>query len=143
MNYIIYKPYIIFWSLIPIMLIYGFSFDEETLDINIHDTYFVISIAHLFNFLSLLFFGIGLTYYAIHKLNKKRQPLLTYIHLIGTLGGILILALLPLLFTSESDWETKETLFITQLILFLIILTVQPILLLHLMISIFRKTVKN
>ncbi len=139
MNYIIHKPYIIFWSLIPILWIYGFSFDDETLDVNIHDTYFVISIFHFLNFLCFLFFGMGLTYYAIHKLNKKRRLLLTYIHIIGTLGGILVITLLPLLFTSESDWETKETLFLVQLILFLIILTVQPILFLHLVLSIFKK----
>ncbi|WP_378182987.1 hypothetical protein [Aquimarina sp. SS2-1] len=150
MKYIIHKPYIIFWSLIPILLIYGFSFGEKTMDINVHDTYFVISITHVFNLISLFFVVIGLVYYTINKLNTKRRPLLTIIHLLGTLGGIFILLLLPLLFPSESDWYSeefkngaiKENLLITQLVIFTIILIVQPLLLFHLMISFFNKISK-
>ncbi|WP_299255271.1 hypothetical protein [uncultured Aquimarina sp.] len=125
--------------MIPILLIYGFSFGGETLDINVHDTYYVTPWFYIFQFLSIIFFGIGLTYYAILKLNKKRNSLLTQIHLIGTLGGILVFTLLPIFFNTESDWKIKETLFITQLILFLIILILQPLLFLHLVNSIFKK----
>ncbi|MBW1294255.1 hypothetical protein GBO31_01950 [Aquimarina litoralis] len=140
MKYIIVqKPYIIFWILTSLMLIYGFSFQEYTLDINIHDTYFVISWFHIFFFLSLSFLAIGLIYFAIHKLNKIKNSTLTYIHVVCTIGGLLVLTLLPYLFDSENNWKNMEKQFISQLIFLLIALIVQPILFVHLIISIFNK----
>ncbi len=139
LKHITNKPYISFWVLSLFMLIYGFYFQNDTLDINVHDTYYVISWFHVFLLMSLLFLGIGLTYFTIHKLNKTKNLILTYIHIIGTIGGLLLFTLVPYIFSSESKWSYNDNLIITQLILLSLVMLVQPILFIHLMISIFKK----
>lgn len=139
LKHITSKPYISFWVLSLFMTIYGFYFQNDTLDINVHDTYYVISWFHIFLLMSLLFLGIGLTYFTIHKLNKTKNLILTYIHIIGTIGGLLLFTLVPYIFSSESKWSYNDNLIITQLILLSLVMLVQPILFIHLMISIFKK----
>ena len=55
MNWLTEKPFISFLILIPIIMIIGFLNRKETLDINFHDTYYVINNLHLAIILS--FFG--------------------------------------------------------------------------------------
>ncbi|WP_299189237.1 hypothetical protein [uncultured Aquimarina sp.] len=139
MKYITHKPYIIFWSLIPILLIYGFSFSKETLKINMYDTYFVIYWSHFFTFLSILFLGIGLLYFTIHKLNKKRRSLLSNIHVISTITATLVFIFTPLLSISKSTEKIEEAALIVRLISLVTIIVAQPILFLYLIISVFQK----
>lgn len=139
LKHIINKPYISFWVLSLFMLIYGFYFQNNTLDINVHDTYYVISWFHVFLLISLIFLVIGLVYFTIHKLNKTKNSILTYIHIIGTIGGLLLFTLVPYIFSSESKWSYNDNLIITQLILLALIILVQPILFVHLIISIFKR----
>lgn len=55
MNWLSEKPFIPFLILIPIIMIIGFINRKETLDINVHDTYYVINNLHLAIILSVFF----------------------------------------------------------------------------------------
>lgn len=62
MKTIIHKPYIIFWAVIPIMIIYGLFLGDKMLDINIHDTYYGISKASIWHIISHIFAIYGILY---------------------------------------------------------------------------------
>lgn len=80
-------PHIVFWILIPITLLIGFLKPDKTLDINIHDTYFVIGLISLAVIISIIFGILGLGYWVIIKLNGRLVNWLTIIHLIITIIG--------------------------------------------------------
>ncbi|HEA80925.1 MAG TPA: hypothetical protein ENI01_10740 [Maribacter sp.] len=90
------------WILIPVILLIGFLAPNETLDINIHDTYYVISLIHLAELVSILFGITGLGYWIILKLNRKLINVLTLSHAIITIGGSAILLLTPTFFSHYS-----------------------------------------
>lgn len=67
MKYIQAKPYILFLALLAVLLSFGFYRGDEALDINIHDTYFVISWKHLMILISLIFGILALIYFLLVK----------------------------------------------------------------------------
>ena len=58
-------PHIVFWILIPIILLTGFLKPDKTLDINIHDTYYVLGLINLAVLISIIFAIIGFGYWVI------------------------------------------------------------------------------
>ena len=77
--------------LILLIGMYGFNYPNSGLDINIHDTYFVVSNYHCTIILFTVYFLSGLLYYFFEKLPKKRliKPL-TIIHSIILIGSFII-----------------------------------------------------
>lgn len=71
MNRLIEKPHQIFFSEIPIVLLIGYIKKDAALDINVHDTYYVIAYSHLAILISILFGIIGFGYWIIIKANRK------------------------------------------------------------------------
>lgn len=84
------KPHLIFWSIIPLLLFQSFYQDNQTLDINIHDTYFVFSQPQLLVLISLFFGLTGFIYWILENFNFKTLILLNALHLIFTVGIVLI-----------------------------------------------------
>lgn len=62
MNKLIEKPHLIFLLAVPITMTIGMLRGDEVLDINVHDTYFVIAHLHLTILMSILFGIIGMGY---------------------------------------------------------------------------------
>ena len=82
MKNIINKPHLFFWGLIPLFLVLGLIKPDEVIDVNIHDTYFVLLNFHLVIFLSLLLFLIGFGYWFVLKLDKCLLRVLTILHIV-------------------------------------------------------------
>ncbi len=92
MKIITRKTYLIFWSIALVLFLpYIFDIDlDSTLDINIHDTYFVIQHFYIGLFY-LIFFGIsGLIYWLLEILKRKRIDWLTITHSLITVISIII-----------------------------------------------------
>ena len=90
----------LFWGLALFTLIYGvyvhINLADSALDINIHDTMFVISTAYILAFQSGVFFMFGLAYYLIYN-KDKFNPLdsLSVLHILLTLIGLSVLFFMP------------------------------------------------
>ena len=107
------KPHLIFLLSIPIIILFGILHRNEMLDINVHDTYFVISQIDFTILISILFGIIGLGYWIMLKANRKLSKLLNLIHITLTFGGILLIWILSQLFREsimEYDFNNYLTL---------------------------------
>ena len=84
------KPHLLFWSIIPLLLFQSFCQDNQTLDVNIHDTYYVFSQQQLLVLLSLFFGLTGIIYWLLRNFHFKTLFFLNVLHLIFTIGIIAI-----------------------------------------------------
>jgi len=89
MKTFIKKPHIIFFTAIPILLLIGNLSCDAVMDINIHDTYVIITYMSLALLTSLLFGIIGAGYWLMYKTDITLLKRLTRIHIILTFGGAL------------------------------------------------------
>ena len=104
MNLISQKPHLIFLLSIPIIMLIGILSEDAVLDINVHDTYYIIAYLHLATLISILFGIIGFGYWFVLKANGKLSKWLSLIHITLTFGGILLIWILAQLFR-ESIME--------------------------------------
>lgn len=104
MKILINQPHLSFLGAIPILMMIGIFSKDATVDINVHDTYYVIANFHLATLISILFGIIGMGYWLMLKANRKLSKLLNLIHIIITFGGILLIFILSQLFR-ESIME--------------------------------------
>lgn len=86
------KPYLTSWLTIPILILFGLLFNRHTIDIQLYDTYFVIANLHFVLAASLLLLLIGLGYWLINRRGKAPNRVLTAIHLLLTVGVLLLFA---------------------------------------------------
>ncbi len=70
---LIKKTYVIFWSFVLVLLLLSFCQNDKTLDINIHDTYFVFSQQQILILISMLFGLTGLIYWTLERYRFKPQ----------------------------------------------------------------------
>lgn len=144
------KAYHIFWITAVIILligIAGINNPDSTLDINVHDTYFVIAHIHIAVVLSLLYFLMGLGYWFIQKVFKKQLiRYLTAIHIVILIGSFISYWLLMLyfkLFPKDmasplfDDYQLVNVLLVSQLLLIIFIAT--PLYIINLLIALFSK----
>lgn len=128
MKFLIDKPYLIFWLSIPIIILIGFLSGTEPLDINVHDTYFVIDHGFISILISLTFGIIGFGYWIMQKVNRKLSKWLNLIHIVLTIGGLLLIQILLQLFREPeteslmSDYDSNENLNIAMFIISLIVI---------------------
>ncbi|QCX39470.1 hypothetical protein FF125_13865 [Aureibaculum algae] len=96
MSKLIKKVPLLFWGLIPLILIYGFFNREEALDVNVYDSYFIFQLYFVLIPLCLYLYLVGLGYYLSYNSNKfKPLGFLTITHVILTVIGLLILFFVP------------------------------------------------
>ncbi|MGE8343735.1 MAG: hypothetical protein ACN6OI_22115 [Flavobacterium sp.] len=98
MNYIQNKPYFVFLGLIVVLLLYGFYKGNETIVLNIHATYFVISWKHLMILVSFFCGILALGYFGMLKLNFVLINWMTVSHVLISLIGLFIVFILPKFF---------------------------------------------
>jgi len=140
--------YYLFWLVAAIIAVIGIVHPDETLDINVHDTYFVISYLHAAFVLFVFYFLSGLGYWFVQKiLRKKLEKWLTIIHTVIVIGSFLLYWIVffynpgteinpdfPLLY----DFQSTNIVLVSEFLLTLFIAT--PIYIINLLIGIFRKS---
>ncbi|OHX63959.1 hypothetical protein [Flammeovirga pacifica] len=124
MNKLIKKPHLIFLLSIPIIMFIGILREESVLDINIHDTYFVIGYLPLSTLISMLFGIIGIGYWIMQKVNSQLSKWLYCTHVGLTFGGPLMVWVVTKFYRTEiMDYEfnINLTLIITLIVLVMIL----------------------
>ena len=134
MNNLVRNHYLLFWLLIPVILLIGF-FDDRALDISIHDSYYVFSKYHLSSFISMIFLVTGFGYWLMIKLEKRLSIWLIWIHSILTIGGLVLLFITPYFF-NDNSLSTLNALFVLT---GLVIIFAQLFYFLNIILAIFRK----
>lgn len=147
MEFIIKKPHLLFLSFIPIILFFSYIKPKESLDINIHDTYFVIKNSDLGIFLSFIYFVLALSYFLTKKHGISLQNWIIYSHsIVSILGLILIWFLKRQINNNPQNFkEIIKTIKINQYLTytcittFLLMLIVQVILFTEIILKIARR----
>lgn len=67
--------------------------DKNTIDINIHDTYFVIAKFHIWVLLTLFLGMLTCVYFILHKTHRKTNNILTFTHYLLTLVPLIVIPL--------------------------------------------------
>lgn len=108
MKELIQKPHLIFLFAIPIILFFGIVNWSTTVDINIHDTYYVIAYFHLSILISLLFGIIGIGYWRMLKTKRELSKWLNLIHITFTFGGLLLIQLFSFLIVELNELSKSD-----------------------------------
>lgn len=87
MSWIKEKPHLLFFVSFLALLLFSLFDKHSSVEINIHDTYFVITYAHICLFLSPIMLLIGLGYWLALFFKRKLNTILTLIHLSTTFIG--------------------------------------------------------
>ena len=109
---------------VPILLVVGLISRDLLLDINVHDTFYVISHRHLTLLFSVIFGVIGLGYWSVYKLKGRLTKWMTLTHIILTFGGILLTAITSFVlntFYSSTNLEDIDGMLTANLILWMLI----------------------
>jgi len=104
------KPYLFFWLLIPCIFLFGILNRDETVVINIQDTYFMLDTLMLVSLVSLFFGLIGFGYWIAIKANLKLSIWLNMTHILLTIGCLLIIWVLSLLVNEPKAHRIGEDL---------------------------------
>lgn len=150
MNWLTEKPFISFLILIPIIMIIGFLNRKETLDINVHDTYYVINNLLLAIILSIFLAIISLGYFLIKIFSIPLINWMTISHILITIFGMLIIYIL---FRIQLNFEVKsydiesilkysktiQRVNFTLFSVFIVVLLSQLVFLINFAVSIFKK----
>lgn len=103
--------YKLFLTTIPALLLFGFLQREDILDINIHDTYYIISYFHLAVALSLLFSLYALGNWFIRDKRNRILKWFQILHMAITFVGPTVVFCLSLLYKTEPmEYEFNNTL---------------------------------
>lgn len=143
---IITKPYLLFWGIIPVMLLLNVFNGTETIDVNVHDTYFVIEMGFIYYFVSVILGLIGFGYWVTQKANRKLSSWLNAIHIVITFGALIALLIIPYVFNSKSQSDFplydnlhKQNVAIT--IVVVLMLLAQVLYVFNLVMALFREKV--
>lgn len=122
MNKPIEKPHLIFLTAIPIVILMGVLSKDAVLDINIHDTYYIIEHLFIAILISILFGIMAFGYWIMQKTNRSLSKWLNAIHVIFTFGGMLLILILSQLFReSVMAYKFNENLTLVIYVIVLII----------------------
>lgn len=122
------EPHRIFLISAPIILLFGVWSSESVLDINVHDTYFVIAYLYLAIIFSIIFVIIGMGYWIMYKTKRKLSKWLNRIHIGLTFCGPLLMLILAQFYRKEiMEYEFNNNLTLIILLIFLLIVLGQII----------------
>ena len=143
MDSIINKPYKAIWY--SILFLFGLSIIgwNNTIDIQLHDTYFVIASIHIGILFSIYLGVIGIIYWLIRK--KKLVDWMTLIHVVITISTFALIIITGLIFQKiiEGDFETFRTVNQILFVVILIALLSQLIFITNLTFGLIRNKPKN
>jgi heme/copper-type cytochrome/quinol oxidase subunit 1 len=145
MRKIFEKPHLIFLILTPMLFLIGYFSPKNTFDINIYDTYYVVEHGLVPIAISLFFGIIGFGYWLIFKFKGKLSKLLTIVHILLTIGGLIVIRILLELYRepkAESflfDYNFNENLNMTMFIISIIILFGQIIYPINLVVGLIKR----
>lgn len=133
------KPQFFLWATAILILSIGLiSYDSQSvIDINVHDTYFVIQNFIITELIAGLLFLAGILYWIYQKANRTLNKLLTKAHLFLTIGGILAYPIVTTLL-SWNDENGYSILNWVLPILILLVLIAQIFFILNLIIGLFQ-----
>lgn len=134
------KPQIYLWATAILILVIAFiRYDSESvIDINVHDTYFVIHHLIITELIAGLLFIEGILYWIFQKANRKLNKMLTKVHLIVTIGGIMIYPIIISLLGWNNE-NSHEVLNIVWAMLILVILFAQILFILNLLTGLLKR----
>lgn len=102
MHKIISRPHLLFWLCIPLLILAGFIFRNDSFRINIFDTYYIFEKFISFIFLAVVFAILGAGYWLVQKMNRQLSVPLNVVHFLATIGGILLIVMLSMLFRNSA-----------------------------------------
>ena len=128
MQQLIEKPHLIFLLSIPIIILIGILCRDNVLDINVHDTYFVIAYFHFAILISIIFGIIGFGYWIMQKVDRKLSKWLNWTHIGLTFIGTFLVWILNRLYRPEiMDYKFNNNLSLIITLIVLIIIAGQLI----------------
>lgn len=137
-----FKTYYLLLITSLILIILGFLNGEETFDINVHDTYFVIANCHLYWLFSSLLFIIFIFYFLLDIAKIKLNKIISKIHIFGTIISITSLLFPYALFSNPKKFppfDSFEYINIVLTISFLIFLFLQLLFIINIFVSLIKK----
>ena len=139
------KTYHSFWIVSSIILIIGLYDMEGTLDINVHDIYFVIPHFDIAIILSIVYFIYGFGYWLVQeKLKKRLVRILTLLHSVFLIGSFIAywIAIYYSRVTTTNFplLDHYQTINITLVICTILCMIALPVYITNLAIGIFRRT---
>ena len=135
MQTITHQPYKIIWGIIPIIVILSLINLKGTIDIQLHDTYFVIAFIHLSFFLSAILIITGLLYWLVRR--KKLISWMTLAHVLSTI--LLFLSIIITGFVFEQFLTPNHNLLRPLIVLSLLVFIISySIFIINLTISLSR-----
>ena len=141
------KVHYYFWLVSLIILLIGLYDMNETFDINIYDTYYIIPHIYGAVILSIIYFVYGFGYWLIQeKLKKRLVKILTIIHSVILIGSFLtywIVLYYTRLFATNNFplFDNYQTINITLVICTILCLIALPIYIINLAIGVLRKQI--
>ena len=92
----VFKLHYILWAVAILAIVIGFNTREQTIDFNIHDTYYVIAKIQVYSSITLYFGFVGLVYWLFYHFRKKTFRLLDILYVVFMFLGISGLIVIPL-----------------------------------------------
>lgn len=143
MNQILNKPYKPIWITIPLILGLSIIGINSAIDIQMHDTYFVIASIHIGILFSIILGIIGFLYWLTRS--KRLVKWMTAIHVTSTIVTFVLIVLTGLIFKKviESDFGIFRTVNQIVLVITLIAILSQLIFATNLVVGLIRNQPEN
>ncbi|MGV3561065.1 hypothetical protein [Larkinella arboricola] len=93
MRSVLRKPYLICWLTLPVLVLIGLVFGQHIIDIHLYDTYYVVANEFFISAGSVLLLFLGIGYWLLKLKGKTPNGILTTIHLLLTIGVLLLFSL--------------------------------------------------
>jgi len=87
------RPHLISWLTMPVLILTGFLFSRHSVDIQLYNTYYVISNFHFTLVASELLFVFGMGYWLLSLTRKTPSRILSAIHLVPSIFVLFLIAL--------------------------------------------------
>ena len=122
------RPQVFFWGSIPLILMIGWLTRDGDWDINIHDTYYIMSNWYLAEILAMLFLLIGGIYWGVLKSKLALKRWMNLAHLILSIDILILIGMVYKFNDTINNWNwfslynTSSTI---QFILFLLFIVGQ------------------
>ena len=101
MRKVVIRMHHFLWLLAIVIICIGITKKGEVIDINVHDTYFVIAKSELYTIIAAYFGSIGLVYWLFSYFKRETNKALNFLYITLMLMGITSLTIIPLFYTKN------------------------------------------